>query len=173
MGGDKIGFFVNPGQKAHFTQLGGQGISVVSYSDKQDEALEYIKWFAQPDVQKKWWALGGYSCSKAVLQRPGFPSTAPFAADFLKSMAIVKDFWAEPAYAELLLGDAEAGARLRRRRPGHGQGGARPAGQGLDRGLPGRRASSSRVLPRILPGRTPHGRGGAILPNAPSGIRVG
>ena len=47
-----------------------------SYSDKQDEALEYIKWFAQPEVQKKWWALGGYSCSNAVLQRPELPQRA-------------------------------------------------------------------------------------------------
>jgi multiple sugar transport system substrate-binding protein len=103
VGGDKIGFFVNPKQKFHFTQLGGQGISVVSYSEHRDDALAYIKWFAQPDVQKKWWALGGYSCHKAVLNDPGFTKSAPFAADFLKSMDIVKDFWAEPAYASLLL----------------------------------------------------------------------
>jgi multiple sugar transport system substrate-binding protein len=103
VGGDKIGFFVNPKQKYHYTQLGGQGISVVSYSEHRDDALAYIKWFAQPDVQKKWWALGGYSCHKAVLNDPGFTKSAPFAADFLKSMDIVKDFWAEPSYAELLL----------------------------------------------------------------------
>jgi multiple sugar transport system substrate-binding protein len=103
VGGDKIGFFVNPSEKKHYTQLGGQGISVVSYSDKKDDALNYMKWFAQPDVQKKWWALGGYSCAKSVLQDSSFPSSAPFAADFLTSMGMVKDFWAEPSYAELLL----------------------------------------------------------------------
>ncbi len=103
VGGDKIGFFVNPAEKFHATQLGGQGISVVSYSDHKDDALEYIKWFAQPAVQKKWWALGGYSASKAVVQDPSFLKSAPFAPDFLKSMEIVVDFWAEPSYAELLL----------------------------------------------------------------------
>jgi multiple sugar transport system substrate-binding protein len=103
VGGDKIGFFVNPAEKMHFTQLGGQGLSVVSYSDHVDDALTYIKWFAQPDVQRKWWSLGGYSCLKAVLNDPSFPGSAPFAAQFLQSMAMVKDFWAEPAYAELLL----------------------------------------------------------------------
>ena len=46
---------------------------MVANSDNKDEALEYIKWFAQPEVQKKWWALGGYSCAKAVLNDPGFP----------------------------------------------------------------------------------------------------
>jgi multiple sugar transport system substrate-binding protein len=103
VGGDKIGFFANPAAKKHFTQLGGQGISVVSYSNNRQAALEYIKWFAQPAVQKRWWALGGYSCHKAVLNDPSFPASAPFAQDFLSSMAIVKDFWAEPSYAQLLL----------------------------------------------------------------------
>ncbi len=103
VGGDKIGFFVNPAEKVQFAQLGGQGLSVVSYSDKQAEALQYIKWFAGPEVQKKWWALGGYSAAKAVTLAPDFAQSAPFAADFVKSMQIVKDFWAEPTYATLLL----------------------------------------------------------------------
>jgi multiple sugar transport system substrate-binding protein len=104
VGGDKIGFFVNPSAgEGHATQLGGQGISVVSYSDHKDDALEYIKWFAQPAVQKKWWALGGYSAAKSVVQDPSFPKSAPFAPDFLQSMNIVVDFWAEPSYATLLL----------------------------------------------------------------------
>ena len=103
VGGDTSGFFVNPSQNIDASTLGGQGISVVAYSDKQDLALEYIKWFAQPDVQAKWWALGGYSCHKSVLEDPGFADTAPFAADFLKAMSGVQDFWQEPIYAELLL----------------------------------------------------------------------
>ena len=102
VGGDKIGFFVNPGAKTVGSQLGGQGISVVSYSKHKEEALAYIGWFAQTDVQKKWWALGGYSCAKAVLNDPSFPSSAPFAADFLTAMGQVVDFWAEPSYAQLL-----------------------------------------------------------------------
>jgi multiple sugar transport system substrate-binding protein len=102
VGGDKSGFFVNPSEKVEASTLGGQGISVVSYSDKKDLALEYIKWFAQPDVQKKWWSLGGYSCHKAVLEAPDFAQSAPFASDFLKAMSHVQDFWQEPTYAELL-----------------------------------------------------------------------
>jgi multiple sugar transport system substrate-binding protein len=102
VGGDKIGFFVNPKETAQFAQLGGQGISVVSYSEHQDAALKYIKWFANKDVQAKWWSLGGYSCLKAVVEDPGFPASQPYAQTFLDSMAIVKDFWAEPSYASLL-----------------------------------------------------------------------
>ena len=104
VGGDRSGYFPNPaGPGGHFAQLGGQGISVVSYSDQQDAALEYIKWFAQPEVQKKWWELGGYSALRAVVEDPGFATSQPYAQTFLDSMAIVKDFWAEPAYASLLL----------------------------------------------------------------------
>jgi multiple sugar transport system substrate-binding protein len=102
-GGDKIDFFVNPAQNVAASTLGGQGISVVSYTDNMDGALAYIKWFAQPDVQKKWWSMGGYSCHKAVLEDPNFVNTAPFAGDFLEAMAGVQDFWQEPAYASLLL----------------------------------------------------------------------
>ncbi len=104
VGGGKSGYFPNPpGPGGHFAQLGGQGISVVSYSSKQDAALEYIKWFAQPEIQKKWWEAGGYSALRAVVEDPGFATSQPYAQTFLDSMAIVKDFWAEPAYASLLL----------------------------------------------------------------------
>jgi len=104
VGGGKSGYFANPaGPAGQFAQLGGQGISVVAYSEKQDAALEYIKWFAQPEVQSKWWSLGGYSALRAVVEDPAFASSQPYAQTFLDSMAIVKDFWAEPAYAELLV----------------------------------------------------------------------
>jgi multiple sugar transport system substrate-binding protein len=104
VGGDKTGYFPNPAGPGgeQFAQLGGQGISVVSYSDQQDAALSYIKWFAQPAVQAKWWSLGGFSCLRSVVEDAGFPATAPYAQTFLDSMAIVKDFWAEPSYASLL-----------------------------------------------------------------------
>ena len=97
------GFFANPSQKVSAATLGGQGISVVNYSDKKDLALQYIKWFAQPDVQQKWWDLGGYSCHKDVLGSPDFVNSAVYAQGFLDSMGIVKDFWQEPTFVELML----------------------------------------------------------------------
>jgi multiple sugar transport system substrate-binding protein len=100
---DKIDFFVNPAQVTAGSTLGGQGISVVSYSEKQDAALDYIKWFAQPDVQAKWSKLGGYSAANSVVNDPAFVTSSPFAGDFLEAMGNVQDFWQEPAYAELLL----------------------------------------------------------------------
>jgi len=88
---------------AFFPGLYQDGISVISYSDNQEAALEYIKWFAKPEVQAKWWELGGYSAHNAVLNDPGFVDSQPFAGDFLEAMNDVQDFWQEPAYAELLL----------------------------------------------------------------------
>lgn len=103
VGGDKSGYFANPaGPKGQFAQLGGQGISVVANTDHKDAALAYIKWFAQPAVQKKWWEMGGYSALRSVVEDPGFAASQPYAQTFLDSMAIVKDFWAEPSYASLM-----------------------------------------------------------------------
>ena len=103
VGGEKIGFFVNPSDKGKGVQLGGQGISVVSYSANKNESLQYIKWFAGNDVQKKWQAIGGSSAAKAVLDDPAYPKSTPYAQAFLDSMGMVEDFWAEPSYAQLLL----------------------------------------------------------------------
>ncbi len=104
VGGDRTGYFANPpGPKGHFAQLGGQGISVVANTDNMDGALAYIKWFAQPEIQARWTEMGGASAMRAVVEAPGFPDAQPYNKAFLNSMAIVKDFWAEPAYASLLL----------------------------------------------------------------------
>ena len=103
VGGDKIGFFANPSDKTKGVQLGGQGISVVAYSPNRNEALQYIKWFASPEVQKRWQAIGGSSAAKAVLDDPAYPRSSPFAQAFLDSMGMVVDFWAEPSYAQLML----------------------------------------------------------------------
>ena len=104
VGGGKTGYLVNPAGPGgeRFAQLGGQGISVVANSDNVDGALAYIKWFAQKDVQDKWWSLGGFSTLRAVVEDPGFATSQPYAQTYLDSMAIVKDFWAEPSYASLL-----------------------------------------------------------------------
>ena len=104
VGGDRTGYFANPpGPAGQFAQLGGQGISVVANTDNMDAAMAYIKWFAQPDVQAQWTAMGGASAMRSVVEADGFADKEPYNQAFLDSMAIVKDFWAEPSYASLLL----------------------------------------------------------------------
>jgi len=104
VGGDHTGYFANPpGPAGQFAQLGGQGISVVANTDNMEGALAYIKWFAQPDIQAQWTAMGGASAMRSVVEAPDFVGKQPYNQAFLDSMAIVKDFWAEPSYASLLL----------------------------------------------------------------------
>ena len=104
VGGDRTGYFANPpGPAGQFAQLGGQGISVVANTDNMEAAMAYIKWFAQPEVQAQWTEMGGASAMRSVVEAPDFASKEPYNQAFLDSMAIVKDFWAEPSYASLLL----------------------------------------------------------------------
>jgi multiple sugar transport system substrate-binding protein len=103
---DSTGYFSMPagpdGQR--FAALGGQGISVSAYvsAERQQASLDFIKWFAQEEVQAKWAALGGYTCNINVLQSEEFLKVAPFNAAFAETMTFVKDFWNIPAYGELL-----------------------------------------------------------------------
>jgi multiple sugar transport system substrate-binding protein len=101
---DVTGYFANPAGpsgKQH-AALGGQGISIVSYSKNQEAALKFLEWFIKDETQKKWGELGGYTCSAAVLKSDEFRKATPYNEAFYQTMFIVKDFWAVPEYGELL-----------------------------------------------------------------------
>jgi multiple sugar transport system substrate-binding protein len=101
---DVTGFFANPAGPTgkRFAALGGQGISVVAYSKKQDQAMKFLEWFIKDETQKKWAKLGGYTCSQAVLKSKEFQEATPYNKAFYDTMFMVKDFWATPEYAEVL-----------------------------------------------------------------------
>jgi multiple sugar transport system substrate-binding protein len=101
---DVTGYFANPAgpSGARHAALGGQGISVVSYSENKDEAMKFLEWFIKDETQKKWAELGGYTCNAAVLQSEEFQNATPYNKAFYDTMFMVKDFWAVPEYAELL-----------------------------------------------------------------------
>lgn len=98
------GFFANPAGPSgdRFAALGGQGISVVAYSEKQEESMKFLKWFIKDETQKRWAELGGYTASAKVLESPEFRTATPYNEAFYQTMFIVKDFWAVPEFAELL-----------------------------------------------------------------------
>ncbi|MEO7221287.1 MAG: extracellular solute-binding protein, partial [Devosia sp.] len=104
------GFFANPkGPNGDdFAALGGQGISIVSYSQNQDEAKKFLEWFILPATQKRWAELGGYTCDAALLASPEFRNATPYNEAFYQTMFKVRDFWALPEYAELLTEAADA-----------------------------------------------------------------
>lgn len=101
---ENTGFFANPAGPGgdQFAALGGQGISIVSYSQNQEEAMKFLEWFIKDETQKRWAELGGYTASVAVLESEEFQNATPYNKAFYETMFKVKDFWAVPEYAELL-----------------------------------------------------------------------
>jgi multiple sugar transport system substrate-binding protein len=99
------GFFANPAGPGgeQFASLGGQGISVIAYSDNVDESMKFLEWFIKEDTQKRWAALGGYTAHGKILESKEFREATPYNEAFYQTMFKVKDFWATPEYAELLI----------------------------------------------------------------------
>ena len=103
---DKTGFFSNPSgpDGKSYAALGGQGISIIKYisPEKQQAAMDFMKWLAKDDTQQKWAELGGYTCNLNILNSKAFQENTPYNAAFAETMQKVKDFWAVPVYGELL-----------------------------------------------------------------------
>ena len=103
VGGDKIGFFVNP--KPRRTSSPSSAARASRWSpirEQQDEALAYIKWFASPTCRRS----GGRSAAIPATRRCSttrLPQQRALRRRLPGFDGIVKDFWAEPAYAALLL----------------------------------------------------------------------
>ena len=100
---DKSGFFIAPaGPKGHYISIGGQGMSISSYSKNMDIAKQYMKWFMQKPVQEKWAILGGFTPHKEVLESDLFLNATPYNRAFAASFPYLRDFWAVPEYGQLL-----------------------------------------------------------------------
>jgi multiple sugar transport system substrate-binding protein len=100
------GYFPNPAGPSgdRHAALGGQGMSIISYisPERQAAAKDFIRWFAQEDIQAKWAELGGYTCNSNVLQTDAFLNATPFNPAFAETMTFVMDFWNIPVYGQLL-----------------------------------------------------------------------
>lgn len=100
---DQTGYFMVPkGPKGQFVSLGGQGLSLSSYSKNQDDAKKFMAWFSKEDTQKKWVALGGLTANKKVSATDEFKKANPYNEAFAKSVPFLKDFYNTPEYTELL-----------------------------------------------------------------------
>ena len=93
-----MGFFANPpGPRGDdFAALGGQGISLISYSQNKDEAMKFLEWLVKDETQKKWAELGGYTAATAILKSDEFQNATPYNKAFYETMFKVRDFWALP-----------------------------------------------------------------------------
>lgn len=100
---DQTGYFVMPkGPAGQFVSLGGQGLSLSSYSKNTDDAKKFMAWFSKEDTQKKWVALGGLTANKKVSATDDFKKANPYNETFAKSVPFLKDFDNSPKYTELL-----------------------------------------------------------------------
>jgi multiple sugar transport system substrate-binding protein len=113
---DNTGYFVVPaGPKGQFVSLGGQGISISSYSAQQDESKKFIAWLEKEETQAKWVALGGLTSNKKVASTDAFKAATPYNETFAKSSPFLKDFDNSPNYSRLMqitqtqINDAVAG----------------------------------------------------------------
>ena len=70
----KLGFATLPTQETDLVPLGGMGMHISSYvsEEQQAEALNFMKWFEQPEIQKKWAAAGGVPSRTDALESPEF-----------------------------------------------------------------------------------------------------
>lgn len=100
------GYFANPAGPTGLRRaaLGGQGISIVSYAsaERQEAAKDFIRWFAQEEIQREWALLGGYTCNINVLASQEFLDVAPYNAAFAETMGMVMDYWNIPVFGQLL-----------------------------------------------------------------------
>ncbi|WP_275414180.1 extracellular solute-binding protein [Microbispora siamensis] len=99
-----MGFAPLPSQKTNLVPLGGMGMHVSAYSPKanQAEALNFMKWFEQADIQKKWAAAGGVPSRTDALESPEFLNAGPFNKVYADSVPRMRDMWNVPEYARLV-----------------------------------------------------------------------
>jgi len=97
-----LGFAMVPGEVEHVISLGGMGISVSSYTDNQEAALDFVNWLQSVETQEEWAKLGGFSARQSVLAGDTFNNAAPYNPIFSESYLLVKDFWNLPEYNALL-----------------------------------------------------------------------
>jgi multiple sugar transport system substrate-binding protein len=100
----KLGFAALPSQDSDVVPLGGMGMHVSKYApaDDQAEALNFIKWFEQPEIQKMWAAAGGVPARKDALESPEFLEANPWNKVYAESVPRLRDMWNVPEYAKLI-----------------------------------------------------------------------
>ncbi len=110
---DKLGFARVPTDETEIVSLGGMGMSVSAYTENEQEVLDFLAWFQQPEVQEAWGAFGGVPAQTAALESDAFLDARPWNPAFVESVEDLKDFWNMPEYYRLLdIHNSEANAML-------------------------------------------------------------
>jgi len=80
----------------------GMHISAYASDEAQAEALNFMKWFEQADIQKKWAAAGGVPSRTDALESSEFLDAGPFSQVYADSVSRLRDMWNVPEYARLI-----------------------------------------------------------------------
>jgi multiple sugar transport system substrate-binding protein len=102
VGGEKIGFFVNPSAKGKACSSAARASRWSRTRPTATRRCSTSSGSRRPTCREVVGA-GRLLVPQGRAAGPGFVKSAPFAKEFLESMDMVMDFWAEPSYAQLLL----------------------------------------------------------------------
>ncbi|MEM2113830.1 MAG: extracellular solute-binding protein [Candidatus Caldarchaeum sp.] len=85
-----------------YSGIGGQPMCINAYSDRVEEALAFIKYWFEPQNQRKWAEGGGGVCIKDIIQTEWFRNLTPYNRAYADSIPFQVDFWNVPFFAEML-----------------------------------------------------------------------
>jgi len=106
------GFKQADGSLKRIYTLGGQPwvINAFNDADHMQVAIDYMKFWYQPDTQLTFAKRGGNPAVKAVLDDPSFESIQPHfrAYKYMITEGRSRDFWHDPNYSEMLAQQQEA-----------------------------------------------------------------
>jgi multiple sugar transport system substrate-binding protein len=99
----KVGVAPLPKQVKDTVVQGGMGMHISSYGPNQAEALNFMRWFHQPETQMKLAKVPGLVPGRTdALQSQAFLDGAPWNRAFVASLPRLKDYWNIPEYSKLL-----------------------------------------------------------------------
>jgi multiple sugar transport system substrate-binding protein len=106
---DKLVFGQMPGtmvdgKMERWSNIGGQPFVLTTWTtDAQiKEAVEFVKWWLSPDIQRQFAAAGGQSAIKSVYEDPEYVTYRPWNRAWAPSLDWQKDVWHVPQFFELL-----------------------------------------------------------------------
>jgi len=105
---DKVQFAVPPkGPKAHFVSLGGQPLTISSYSPYREEAAAFIEWVYEEEQIWKYAENLGHPAYMDILSSQKFWDILPQNKALYDALPYVRDVWNIPVYNELLQSSQE------------------------------------------------------------------
>jgi multiple sugar transport system substrate-binding protein len=106
------GFKQDDGSLNRTYTLGGQPwvINAFNDGDHMQVAIDFMKWWYQPETQLEFAKRGGNPTDKATLSSEGFDDIQPHfrAFKYMLQENRSRDFWHDPNYAEMLAAQQEA-----------------------------------------------------------------